>query len=161
LHAGFHGTIVGDGVNNRLVPAGDAGNATPTWKSDNGGGLVSFAGNRSGAANQYPVNLGAGAPNRYAAASLHYSPAANSLRDVAAQSCLPAVSYGAAVWGDYDNDGRPDLLMNGLTRDSFLASVYHNDGNGQFHDVQANLVGNYLGAAAWGDYDNDGLLDFV
>src|SRR5262249_5828687 len=144
LHAGFHGTIVGDGFNSENTAAGDAGDGPPAyWTSDNGGGLVSFVGNRSGAAVQYPENVGTGSPNRYAAAAFAFSPAANSFTDVTPTVGLPAVQDGTAAWGDYDNDGRLDLAMTGTAQNSLVASVYHNDGGGQFHDIQAGLAGNY------------------
>jgi hypothetical protein len=72
-------------------------------------------------------------------------------------------STGAA-WGDYDNDGFPDLLIgnqrerNGLPAPSFL---YRNKGDGTFERVLTNVIGGLMdGSGAWADYDNDGLLDF-
>jgi len=70
---------------------------------------------------------------------------------------------GVAV-GDYDNDGRPDLYVVGVTKNH----LYHNNGDGTFSDVtdKAGVGGGmYRGkkmwsvAAAWVDYNNDGLLD--
>ena len=71
---------------------------------------------------------------------------------------------GVAV-GDYDNDGRPDIYTVGVTRNH----LYHNNGDGTFSDVtdKAGVSGGvYDGrkkmwsvAAAWVDYNNDGLLD--
>jgi len=70
---------------------------------------------------------------------------------------------GVAV-GDYDNDGRPDLYVVGVTKNH----LYHNNGDGTFSDVtdKAGVGGGvYNGkkmwsvAAAWVDYNNDGLLD--
>jgi hypothetical protein len=71
---------------------------------------------------------------------------------------------GVAV-GDYDNDGRPDIYTVGLGRNH----LYHNNGDGTFTDVtdKAGVSGGvYDGnkkmwsvAAAWVDYNNDGLLD--
>lgn len=70
---------------------------------------------------------------------------------------------GVAV-GDYDNDGRPDLYVVGVTKNH----LYHNNGNGTFTDV-TNIAGvggamrdgkkMWSVAAAWVDYNNDGLLD--
>jgi FG-GAP-like repeat/Tetratricopeptide repeat/ASPIC and UnbV len=64
-----------------------------------------------------------------------------------------------AVVGDYDNDGRPDILMLGYGR----LTLYHNDGNGKFSDVTA-AAGipsyPYLAlSAAFVDVDHDGDLD--
>jgi hypothetical protein len=70
----------------------------------------------------------------------------------------------AAVAADYDNDGYPDLLVSAgvgaLTARRSL--LYHNNGDGILSLVSGGEVTNqlgYFGPAAWGDYDNDGLLD--
>src|SRR5262245_53120737 len=69
----------------------------------------------------------------------------------------------SGAWADYDNDGYIDLVAaNGgpsLSENEFL---YHNDGTGNFTSVLGmNVVSNQGAsfAAAWGDYDNDGLPD--
>jgi enediyne biosynthesis protein E4 len=70
------------------------------------------------------------------------------------------------VWGDYDNDGLPDLLV---TNDSGPNYLYHNLGNGKFEEVGAatgpaygangEIYGNM--AADFGDFNRDGQLDLV
>ena len=66
--------------------------------------------------------------------------------------------YGA-VFGDYDNDGHPDLYVTRHGTDV----LYHNDGTGHFTDVTARAgagAGNYAHfSASWGDFDGDGRLD--
>ncbi len=74
---------------------------------------------------------------------------------------LTAVSQGDVAWGDYDNDGRLDILMTGMTADEPIAKIYHNDGDGAFHDIGADLIGRFGGSVSWGDYDNDGRLDIA
>lgn len=70
----------------------------------------------------------------------------------------PCWAMGAAV-GDYNNDGRPDLLvtcLNGVV-------LYRNHGDGTFTDVtKSSGLGGDSGwamGAAFGDYDNDGWAD--
>jgi enediyne biosynthesis protein E4 len=71
-------------------------------------------------------------------------------------------SYGVAS-GDYDNDGRPDLFICNTGKNR----LYHNRGDGTFEDVTeksglgAKPADLLSVAAAWFDYDNDGLLDLV
>ncbi len=63
------------------------------------------------------------------------------------------------AWGDYDDDGRPDLYVSNLGQANRL---YHNNGDGTFTDVAEPLgvtepVDSF---SCWfWDYDNDGRLD--
>jgi hypothetical protein len=68
------------------------------------------------------------------------------------------------VWGDYDNDGWPDLYV---TNDAGPNYLYHNERDGTFKEVGI-LSGSALGphgevfgnmAADFGDFDRDGKLD--
>jgi hypothetical protein len=65
------------------------------------------------------------------------------------------------AWGDYDNDGRPDLFVsNAMGR----SQLYHNNGDGTFTDVseKAGVTEQAFGTnAAFWDYDNDGWLDIA
>jgi len=78
---------------------------------------------------------------------------------------MAQVFAGNVAWGDYDGDGRLDLLVTGITSASAsgiaVTRLYHNDGNSIFTSVSHPFTDCYLGAAAWGDYDNDGQLDLV
>jgi hypothetical protein len=65
------------------------------------------------------------------------------------------------IFGDYDNDGRPDLFVpqpNGC-------KLFHNDGDGRFSDVTdksgLKILTSRATCAAWGDLDNDGQLDLL
>jgi hypothetical protein len=70
----------------------------------------------------------------------------------------PCWAMGAVV-GDYNNDGRPDLLvtcLNGVV-------LYRNNGDGTFTDVTKasglDADTGWATGAAFGDYDNDGRAD--
>ncbi len=64
---------------------------------------------------------------------------------------------------DYDNDGRPDIIVTNLARQVY--AVYHNDGNGSFTYRSRETGLGTLSAASsgWGmrleDFDNDGWKD--
>jgi photosystem II stability/assembly factor-like uncharacterized protein len=68
-------------------------------------------------------------------------------------------SRGSA-WGDYDNDGWPDLfVVNYGGENDYL---YHNNGNGTFSRVLSGPMvtdGLYGSSCNWVDYNNDGWLD--
>lgn len=78
---------------------------------------------------------------------------------------LTAVSKGAVAWGDYDNDGKSDILLAGWTGSQSIAQIYRNKGNGVFRDINAGLTGVTASSsgisAAWGDYNKDGKLDIL
>ncbi|HEV2205128.1 MAG TPA: CRTAC1 family protein [Candidatus Acidoferrales bacterium] len=105
-----------------------------------------------------------------------------SFKDVTAQSglhfthsvgkrshLLPEDMGSGLAWGDYDNDGYPDLyVVNqagpfGSAQSSGAGDrLFHNNGNGTFTDVteRSGLEYHHCGMGAfWGDYDNDGHLD--
>jgi hypothetical protein len=81
--------------------------------------------------------------------------------DVAAQAGVTNMAFAkAALWGDYDDDGDPDLYVSNLHGPNRL---YRNRGDGTFEDVAAAVgldkaPGRNFGAFFW-DYDNDGVLD--
>ena len=90
-------------------------------------------------------------------------------------SQLPEDMGSGAAWGDYDNDGWPDLYVANLAGPLTLtdeavrqspahARLYHNNKDGTFTDVSRKAGVAYQGwsnGAAWGDYDRDGWLDLV
>ncbi len=87
-------------------------------------------------------------------------------------------TYGHTIgcdWGDYDNDGNMDIILSQLAHPRFIdfsdrTALYHNDGGSDpvFTDrrwpYDQDTTGiNYEEThmdVAWGDYDNDGHLDF-
>ncbi|HVT60585.1 MAG TPA: CRTAC1 family protein [Thermoanaerobaculia bacterium] len=72
----------------------------------------------------------------------------------------PGTIVSDALWFDYDNDGREDLLVARFG----TPLLYHNEGNGKFRDVTAasglNKFANTIAVIAF-DYDNDGYLDLL
>ncbi len=94
-----------------------------------------------------------------AAISTDLSPENGIFYDVGAS--LPGVRYGSASWGDCNNDRKADVLLTGeVSTTARIAQVYQQDNEGGF-TLAAVLTGVINGAAAWGDYDNDGWLDIV
>ncbi|MEZ4675357.1 MAG: FG-GAP-like repeat-containing protein [Caldilineaceae bacterium] len=73
---------------------------------------------------------------------------------------LPALHSGAVAWGDYDQDGDPDIALSGSGSGGPLAAIYRNDA-GTFVNLNAPLTGVTNSAMAWGDIDNDGDLDLI
>ncbi len=75
---------------------------------------------------------------------------------------LAGVMDSSVKWGDYDNDGHPDILLAGLTDLEHVAKVYRNNGDNSFvEQIQINLIGGDIGSVDWGDYDNDRDLDIL
>lgn len=64
-----------------------------------------------------------------------------------------------ATWGDYDQDGDPDLFV---ANDWAPSNLFRNDGSAGFKEVTTEAGTTSYGfsmGASWGDYDNDGLDD--
>ena len=80
-----------------------------------------------------------------------------------AATAFDGVALSDAEWGDYDNDGDLDLLIAGHTRGTDVgeAWLYDNNGDGTFSDAGLAFPDLFHASLAWGDYDNDGWLDFV
>jgi hypothetical protein len=80
--------------------------------------------------------------------------------DVTAAAGISETGWGlAGGWGDYNNDGYPDIYV---ANEFGTNSLYRNNGDGTFTNVAATAGVLDRGAAmgvAWGDYDNDGNLD--
>ncbi len=76
-------------------------------------------------------------------------------------SGLPALSAPAVAWGDFDNDGDLDLLLSGTSSTPPANTRVYRNTAGVFADIGVTLQGINPAEAAWGDYDNDGLLDIL
>jgi hypothetical protein len=94
------------------------------------------------------------------ASTLYHNNRNGTFSDVSEHAGVAATGWGlAGAWGDYDDDGWPDLYV---ANEFGLGTLYHNDHDGTFRNVtRASGAGNRAAAmgVAWGDYDNDGHLD--
>ena len=76
-----------------------------------------------------------------------------------------ALSGMGTVFQDYDNDGKPDILVTVLPREIY--GIYHNDGEGMFtsRSLETGLGALTAGNSGWGvgleDLDNDGWKDLL
>jgi hypothetical protein len=74
----------------------------------------------------------------------------------------PVVSRGDVAWGDYDNDGYLDLLLSGEDAGVYQGRLLHNNGNGSMNGLTNVAVTRMsLGGYSWGDFNNDGRLDYL
>jgi len=107
-------------------------------------------------------NVGKG-EQKYAPSQLFRNNGDGSFTDVAAEAGVLNDSHARGVaWGDYDNDGYPDLSVSNLLRANRL---YHNNGDGTFTDIAAEPGNEALAlprrafGSWWLDANNDGWLD--
>ncbi len=96
-------------------------------------------------------------PNR-----LFHNNGDGTFTDVSEEAGIRTISPTiGACWGDYNNDGFPDLFVSsGMGR----SKLFRNNGNGTFTDVSrsAGFDNINIGTVAfWVDIDNDGWLDLV
>ncbi len=95
--------------------------------------------------------------------ALYHNNGDGTFTDVTDKAGVPGTGFGlGCVWGDYDNDGHPDLFITQYGRNV----LYHNNGDGTFTDVtdKAGVAGMEFGTyfhsgATFFDYDRDGKLD--
>ena len=121
---------------------------TGAWADyDNDGDLDLYVGNEAGRSTRSPSQL-------------FRNEGDGTFVDVAAAAGVTNDRFAkSVVWGDYDDDGDPDLYVSNLGEPNRL---YRNEGDGTFIDVAGELgVGRpSMSFAAWfWDYDNDGDLD--
>jgi hypothetical protein len=95
--------------------------------------------------------------------ALYHNNGDGTFTDVTVRAGVPGTAYGlGCAWGDYDNDGHPDLYVTQYGKNV----LYHNNGDGSFADVTAKagvpateLGTTFHSAATFFDYDRDGYLD--
>ncbi len=72
------------------------------------------------------------------------------------------IAQGSAEWGDYDNDGDPDILLTGAEVFIPVTKIYKNNGNNSFSELTGTTMPSLMNCSAkWGDFDNDGDLDIL
>ena len=75
-------------------------------------------------------------------------------------TALPSIRNGAAVTGDFDNDGDYDVFITGLGQFGNVSELYQN--NGDFTFVLKQSFPKLINSnAAWFDMENDGDLDLI
>jgi|GEM_PF-5161719 len=81
---------------------------------------------------------------------------------------IPGVIEGSVDWGDYDNDGDPDLLISGeMSNAENICKIFRNDGEGEddhtwiFTGTTQNFYPLSEGVARFVDFNLDGFLDVV
>ena len=85
----------------------------------------------------------------------HVGEASGILTTIAQNPMFDVVN--SAAWGDYDNDGDPDIIM--VAGDFIL--LMENNGDGTFADITpgSGLKIEKGGTTSWVDFNNDGFLD--
>ncbi len=74
---------------------------------------------------------------------------------------FPQVRSGGVDWGDYDGDGDLDALFSGRSSDDTPLGSIQANFDGLFLEAAPDLEYLMHGDAEWGDFDNDGDLDFI
>lgn len=68
---------------------------------------------------------------------------------------------GEAKWGDYNNDGYPDIALTGKSNINYKTQIYKNINGTDFQLVYDANPGLRYSRIDWGDYDNDGDIDLL
>lgn len=131
---------------------------TAAWADYDGDGFLDlFIGNESAGTNRHPCEL-------------YHNNRDGSFTECAATNGVANIGFVKGVgWGDFDNDGRPDLYLSRLEEPNILyRNVGPLDGNStngfawRFEDVTAKagvVEPRDSFATWWFDFDNDGWLD--
>jgi len=78
------------------------------------------------------------------------------------KAVLTGVRSGSVAWGDYNSDGKLDILLTGSNASGRVTKVYKNNGNDTFSAVTTTgLPAVSNSSVAWGDFNSDGKLDIL
>ena len=92
-------------------------------------------------------------------ATLYTNDGTGSFSDASAG--LTGTDESSSSFGDVDGDGDLDLLITGWDGGSKTATLYKNNGSGNFSPASVGLIGVQAGSSSFGDVDGDGDLDLV
>ena len=156
----FHNN--GDGTFRDVTAASGIGDdcctTVASWGDyDNDGFLDLYVGRYLDPRQKIPTTFYArnGEPNQ-----LYHNNGNGTFTNVTAQAGVGEVGLClGSAWGDYNDDGYPDLYV---VNDFGRKTLYRNNRDGTFTDVTVKSGTLDYGAgmsASWGDYDNDGRLD--
>ncbi len=141
----FHGT------RSHQLPE-DMGSGAAWADYDDDGDLDLYIVNIAGPLTSTPEQLAASPAHN----ALYRNDGRGTFSEVSTVATLDLRAIGqAAAWGDYDNDGRLDLIV---TNYGYNA-LYHNQGEGIFSAAGLNQEKGFWAGASWSDYDLDGDLD--
>lgn len=104
-----------------------------------------------------------GSQNSYAeTASRIYTNYANTFSNDSANNALQGFRFGDIVIADFDNDGRQDIIMNGIAEGNQRRTImFRNEGNGIFSPSSDSIYGLNAGSLCAGDYNRDGAIDLL
>lgn len=104
-----------------------------------------------------------GTPSDPVPCELYHNNGDGTFTNVAAEVGLDIVAFvKGATWGDYDNDGYPDLFLSRLYEPNLL--LRNTDSGARFVDVSvaSGIAGPlFTFPCWWWDYDNDGWQDLM
>lgn len=76
------------------------------------------------------------------------------------QTSMPGIRFGRALWVDFNNTGKLDVLLTGKTNNEIITRLYVQQ-SGSFAPSRTNFTPLYHSDAVSADFDNDGLPDLM